>query len=99
MEHFLTHSNEKFAEYELGQVEDTHQPLEWSPNKLLNVTHCSILPSSVAIATINTHGKNGENRCESLDNLEIINGLNDTSYSGVPNKRVRTCPCSRDNFP
>ena len=61
-------------------MEDTNQPLEWSPNKLLNVTHCSIFPSSVAIATINTHGKNGENRCESLYNLEIINGLKkDTS--------------------
>ena len=54
LEQFLTHSDEKFAEHKLGQMEDTHQPLEWSPNKLLNVTHCSIFPSSVAIATINT---------------------------------------------
>ena len=72
---FLTHSNEKFAEYKLGQVEDTHQPLEWSPNKLLNVTHCSILPSSVAITTINTHGKKCEDTHEFLDNLEIANGF------------------------
>ena len=58
---FLTHSNEKFAEYKLGQMEDAHQPLEWSSNKFLNVTNCSIFPTSVAIAAINTHGEKGAN--------------------------------------
>ena len=71
---FLTHKDEKFAEYKLGQMEDAHQPLEWSPNKFLNVSHCTVFVTSVTIAAINTHGEKSGNGQELLDNLEICNG-------------------------
>ena len=54
LEQFLTHSDEKFAEHKLGQMEDTHQPLEWSSNQFLDFSQGTGINASVGRASINT---------------------------------------------